>query len=64
MHYSGSKDVCIMDLVNKTPYMTVRSTGQKIWDNKVLSDLDIAALNRFYAAPDMSPCEIQPIKQV
>ena len=64
MHYGGARPDCIMDLENKTPYLTVRKTGQKIPDNTILSELDIVALNRFYAAPDLIPCEIQPIEQV
>ena len=51
MHYGGSKIDCVKDLVNNTPYMTLKPSGQAIPDNKELSVLDIKALKKYYAPP-------------
>ena len=51
MHYGGSKKECMKDLRRNEPYMTLRSTGQSIPENKSLSRLDHLALKKYYEAP-------------
>ena len=51
MHYGGSKHDCTKDLVNNTPYMTLKPSGREIPENKELSPLDIQTLKEFYASP-------------
>ena len=55
MHYGGRKDECRK---YKESYMTIKSSGDEIPDNKELSPIDIKFLKQLYTPP-MHPAQVQ-----